>query len=225
MELNLVMAILERDRREDMEAIFESMSLPMALTVLGRGTATMELLSLYGLVPTEKAVLSTVADAEQTQKLMRAAKRKLYIDIPGNGIMMSVPIKSIGGGQTMAYLTDNKAPTGDKPKMSFDHELIYTIINEGHSDMVMAAARPTGATGGTVISGKGTGIRKSEKFMGISLADEKDVVMIVAPADKKAAIMRAIVEKAGVNTPAGALCFSLPVSQVVGLRAIDGDEK
>ena len=125
----------------------------------------------------------------------------------------------------MAYLTDNKVSTGEKPKMSFDHELIYTIINEGHSDMVMAAARPAGATGGTVISGKGTGIRKSEKFMGISLADEKDVVMIVAPADKKAAIMRAIIEKAGVNTPAGALCFSLPVSQVVGLRTIDGDEK
>lgn len=225
MELNLVMAILERDRREEMEAIFESMDLPLALTVMGSGTATMELLSLYGLVATEKAVLSTIADAEQTQQLMRMAKRKLYIDIPGNGIMMSVPIKSIGGGLTMAYLTNNKTHTGEKPKMHFDHELIYTIINEGYSDMVMAAARPAGATGGTVISGKGTGIRKSEKFMGISLADEKDVVMIVAPADKKAAIMKEIIEKAGASSPAGAMCFSLPVSQVVGLRVIEEEDK
>jgi hypothetical protein len=52
--------------------------------------------------------------------------------------------------------------------------------------MVMAAARPAGATGGTVLAGKGTGARESEKFLGISLANEKDVVLIVAEKQKKA---------------------------------------
>jgi len=225
MELNFVMAILDRERGEAMEDIFQQLDLPLALTVLGRGTASVELLSLYGLIPTEKAIVATVADGEQTQRLMRAAKKRMFIDIPGNGIMMSVPIKSVGGGRTMAYLTDNKKPAGgEKPAMQFDHELIYVIINEGCSDMVMAAARPAGASGGTVLAGKGTGIRKSEKFMGISLADEKDVVMIVAAADKKAAIMKAIIEQAGPGTQAGAICFSLPVSQVVGLRNIEAEE-
>ena len=112
MELNFVMAILDRERGEAMEDIFQQLDLPLALTVLGRGTATVELLSLYGLLPTEKAVVATVADGEQTQRLMRAAKRRMFIDIPGNGIMMSVPIKSVGGGRTMAYLTDNKKPVG-----------------------------------------------------------------------------------------------------------------
>lgn len=224
MELNLVMAILDRDQREDMEEVYKELGLPMALTMLGRGTATMEQLSLYGLVATEKAIMCTVADSENTQKLMRAAKRKMYIDIPGNGIMLSVPIKSVGGGRTMSYLTGNKFSGGEKPNMQFDHELIYVIINEGCSDIVMKAARPAGASGGTVLSGKGTGLKESEKFMGISLADEKDIVMIVAPADKKAAIMRAIIEQAGPNSPAGAICFSLPVSQVVGLRQVENEE-
>ena len=124
----------------------------------------------------------------------------------------------------MAYLTGNKASGGEKPKMQFDHELIYVIINEGSSDIVMSAARPAGATGGTVLSGKGTGIKKSEKFMGISLADEKDIVMIVAPADKKTAIMKAIIDKAGPQSAAGAICFSLPISQVVGMRQVEADE-
>ena len=35
------------------------------------------------------------------------------------------------------------------------------------------------------------------------------------------AIMQAIIEKAGTQTPAGAICFSLPVSQVAGLRRIE----
>ena len=42
MSLNLVITMMDRDRRESMEAIFKSVGLPMSLTMLGRGTATME---------------------------------------------------------------------------------------------------------------------------------------------------------------------------------------
>ena len=87
------------------------------------------------------------------------------------------------------------------------------------------AARQAGASGGTVIAAKGTGAKESEKFLGISLANEKDVVFIVAPSTQKTAIMRAIVEQAGPQTEAGAICFSLPVSQVAGLRQIEADEE
>ena len=224
MELNMVMAIMNRDRHELMEDIIHGLKLPLAMTLYAKGTATTEHLSLYGLVDTEKALVFTVADSEQTRKLLRAAKLRMFVDIPGNGIMMSVPLKSVGGGRTMAYLTDNMNMNSDKPSMSFSHELIYVILNEGFSDMVMAAARPAGATGGTVLSGKGTGARESEKFLGISLASEKDLVLIVADADKKAAIMKAIVKEAGPGTDAGAICFSLPVSGVEGLRRLSAED-
>ena len=225
MELNLVMTIIARARHEAMEDIVHSMKLPFALTLYAKGTATNEHLSLHGLAPTEYALILTVADGEQTRKLMRAAKVRMFIDIPGNGIMMSVPLKSIGGGRTMAYLTDNKTVTGEKPDMNTTHELICVILNEGCSDLVMGAARPAGATGGTVLAGKGTGARESEKFLGISLANEKDVVLIVADKQKKAAIMKAIIEKAGPGTEAGAICFSLPVTAVEGLRRIDPEDE
>ena len=124
----------------------------------------------------------------------------------------------------MAYLTDNKTATGEKPNLNTTHELIVVIINEGCSDMVMAAARPAGATGGTVLAGKGTGARESEKFLGISLANEKDVVLIVADKQKKSAIMKAIMEKAGPGTAAASICFSLPVTAVEGLRRLDPED-
>ena len=225
MELNLVMAIVNRDRTETLENICRSLKLPMTVTMLCRGTATVEHLSLYGLVATEKAFLCTVADGEQTQRLMRAAKLRMFVDIPGNGIMLSVPIKSVGGGRTMAYLTDNMTPGGGKPKMDFSHELIYVILNEGHSDEVMHAARSAGATGGTVMVGKGTGSKEAGQFLGITLANEKDVVFIVSETGKKAAIMKAIVEQAGPQTEAAAICFSLPVTQVAGLRQVESEEE
>ena len=224
MELNLVMTIISRTRRETMEDIIHGLKLPLALTMLAKGTATSEHLSLHGLAPTEYALVLSVADGEQTRRLMRAAKLRMFIDIPGNGIMLSVPLKSVGGGKTMAYLTDNKTVSGEKPDLNTTHELVVVVLNEGCSDMVMAAARPAGATGGTVLQGKGTGARESEKFLGISLASEKDVVLIVAEKEKKAAIMKAIMEKAGPGTDAAAFCFSLPVTAVEGLRRIEPED-
>ena len=134
--------------------------------------------------------------------------------------MLTVPLKSVAGGKTLAYLTDSQK-TGGKPSMEFKHELIVVILNEGYSDFVMDAARAAGAGGGTVLHAKGTGSRRAEKFFGVSLAEEKDLIYIVAHSDEKAAIMSAISEKAGPGTKAGAICFSLPISSVAGLRARD----
>lgn len=105
--------------------------------------------------------------------------------------------------------------------MNFDYELIVVILNEGYSDMVMDAARSAGAGGGTILHAKGTGAIGTEKFFGVSLANEKDVIYIVAGGREKAAIMNAINQDAGPATKAGAISFSLPVSDVAGLRRLD----
>lgn len=224
MELYYVISVLDRDRREDQERIYRELGLPVALTMLGRGTAKPEHLTMRGLPPTEKAVVSTVADREQTARLFRRTKEEMFIDIPGNGVMTAVPIKSVGGANILAYLTDQKPGTPGRPDMTFSHELILIVLNEGFSDDVMDAARGAGAGGGTVLSAKGTGRDRALKFSGMTLTDEKDVIMIVAKADTKAAIMQAILEKCGVGTPAGAICFSLPVSRVAGLRVLEDEE-
>ena len=221
MILDMVMAIVDRDKAKLMAELFENHKLPMVLAVLGRGTATSEVLDLYGLEAKEKALLITVAGADMTKQLIRAAKHKLFIDVPGNGIMMAIPLKSVGGGKTLAFLSGGAAPDKAVPEMKFDHELIMAVINEGHTDPVMDAARSAGAAGGTVLHAKGTGGKLSEKFLGVSLADEKEVVLIVSKAGEKTAIMRAISDQCGVDTPSGAITFSLPISSVAGLRVLD----
>jgi len=226
MELNFVITILDRVRKEEMAALYKSLGAKITLSVLGRGTATSKHLLLNGLTATEKALVATAADAEATKQLMRTGKKRMFLDIPGNGIMLSIPIKSVGGGKSLTQLTDNTvSTTSAKPAMQFDHELVLVVLNEGYSDSVMDAAREAGATGGTVVPAKGTGQQRAEKFMGISLVDEKDMIFIVATAKNKAAIMKAIMEKTGPDTPAGAICFSLPISQVVGLRQESDEEE
>ena len=220
MELYYVIAITDHDRGEAMNALYRAAGLRGILSMPGRGTATSEHLAIYGLDATEKYVISAVGNRSEVEGLIKSAKRKLFIDIPGNGVMLTVPLKSVAGGKTLAYLTDEQK-TGGAPRMDFEHELIIVILNEGYSDFVMDAARAAGAGGGTVLHAKGTGSKRGEKFFGVSLADEKDMVYIIAYADEKAAIMRAINENAGPGTKAGAICFSLPVSSVAGLRERD----
>lgn len=107
--------------------------------------------------------------------------------------------------------------------MNFENELIIVILNEGYSDMVMDAAREAGATGGTVFHAKGTGRTKSDKFFGVSLAEEKDMIYILASAKKKSGIMKNINRECGPDTKACAICFSLPVSEAAGIRKLDED--
>ena len=218
MELYCVIAITDHERGEAMNTLYRAAGLRGILSMPGRGTATSEHLAIYGLDATEKYVISGVGNGDEAEGLIKSAKRKLFIDIPGNGVMLTVPLKSVAGGKTLAYLTDEQK-TGGAPRMDFEHELIIVILNEGYSDFVMDAARAAGAGGGTVLHAKGTGGTRGEKFFSVSLADEKDMIYIIAHKDEKAAIMRSINEQAGPGSRAGAICFSLPISSVAGLRA------
>ena len=218
MQLNLVISIVRRDLGDALLAICKNRELPLTLTVLAHGTATREILSLLGLKQTEKAVVLTVADEEKTRQLIRDARDGLYIDIPGNGILAAVPIKSIGGGKTLAYLTDKQTAEPTPPRARFDYELVVVILNEGCNEMVMEAARGAGATGGTVLHAKGTGAKRAEKFFGVSLAEEKELLLILCSAAQKAGVMRAILADAGADSEAGSILFSLPVGEIAGLR-------
>ena len=218
MELYCVIAITDHERGEAMNTLYRAAGLRGILSMPGRGTATSEHLAIYGLDATEKYVISAIGNGSEAEGLIKSAKRKLFIDIPGNGVMLTVPLKSVAGGKTLAYLTDEQK-LGGAPRMDFEHELIIVILNEGYSDFVMDAARAAGAGGGTVLHAKGTGGTRGEKFFSVSLADEKDMIYIIAHKDEKAAIMRSINEQAGPGTKAGAICFSLPISSVAGLRA------
>ncbi len=223
MELYLVMSIVDRKKAETMDKVLQDMQFTFVLANLGMGTATSEHLLLYDLQETEKTVFYTIATRQSVQELFRHAEEKMYIDIPGNGIMLSVPLKSVSGGSNLAYITQGQELGGQKPAMEFKHELVVVIINEGHSDEVMEFARAAGAGGGTVLHAKGTGTAEVKKFLGVSIAPGKDMIYILSPADKKTAIMTAISGNCGKGTPAEAFCFSLPVSAVTGIRELSDD--
>ena len=206
-----------------MNDICEKLELPLRIELIGRGTATKNMLDLLGLSAREYHIIMTVADRERTAALIDEARRQLYIDAPGHGIIAATPIKSVGGGKTLSHLNGGK-PTEGAPEINYNYEIILAIANEGYTDAVMDAAREAGARGGTVLHGKGTGSTDAAKFFGVSIATEKEVIMVVARSSEKAAIMKSIINKAGNGTDAGAVVMSLPVSAVAGFGLLDNLE-
>lgn len=220
--MNFVMSVVNPNMAPKLNAIMQTLELPLSIELIGRGTARKDVLDLLGLSTHEYHIILTVADRGRTDKLVEEARKHLYIDAPGQGIIVATPIKSVGGGKTLANLNAGR-PTEGAPEINYNYEIVLAIANEGYTDTVMDAAREAGARGGTVLHGKGTGSTDAAKFFGVSIASEKEVIMIVAKSSEKAAIMKSIINKAGTQTDAGAVVMSLPVSAVAGFGVLDNN--
>ena len=209
--VDLFITITDRSRAEQFAAWFRTHGISLVLTALGQGTATTEVLDFLGLEATEKAVLFCVSP--RSPRLVRQAARDLWLDVPGQGVLMTVPVNSIGGSTAKEYLLhEQEGETAMEREIA--HDLIVVIANQGSTDLVMDAAREAGATGGTVIHAKGTGTDLVRKFFGVSIASEQEMVFILARSEAKKPIMKAIMAKAGIQSAAQSLVFSLPVGDI-----------
>lgn len=104
-------------------------------------------------------------------------------------------------------------------KNQFAHDVIFCIVNSGFSEAVMDAAKKVGAKGGTVINARGTAGKEAEKFFGISVQEEKEIVMILTSSECKNAILEKLYDEVGLNTAGQGIAFSLPVDGVVGISS------
>lgn len=76
-----------------------------------------------------------------------------------------------------------------------------------------------------MIHARGTGTEKAEKFLGVTLVPEKEMIFIVVRRDQKNDIMRAIMDKAGLESKARSIVFSLPVTDTAGMRLMEEIEE
>lgn len=226
--LHLVIAITDRDRDEDVIKIFQENNVFTTGISLGEGTAPAEVLDYLYLNPSEKSIAFGIITNTGLLPLIKGFKRKLRIDFPGNGIVVAIPLNSVGGRSSLEYLLEGQSidlsekeeATEREESMAIntDYEMIFVIANEGYTDLIMDAARQAGARGGTVIKARRTGAEHTEKFFGFSIASEKELHFLVTPAQGRNHIMKSIMEHAGLDSKAQSIVFSLPVSHAIGLQ-------
>lgn len=97
------------------------------------------------------------------------------------------------------------------------YEMILCIVNAGFSETVMDSAKEVGARGGTVIHARGTANKSAEQLFHITIQPDKEIVMILVPAEIKDDVLHAVYRSAGLKSDGQGIAFSLPVDGVVGI--------
>ena len=64
-------------------------------------------------------------------------------------------------------------------------------------------------------------MEQAEKFLGVSIVNEKEIVFIVVKSEQKNNIMKAIMDDAGLESKAKSIVFSLPVTSTAGMRLME----
>ena len=100
-----------------------------------------------------------------------------------------------------------------------NHEVIFAIVNSGFAEDVMAIARELGVRGGTIINARGVVKADAAAFFGISLHEEKEILMMVVERELRDSVLNAIYKEMGMAKKAKGIAFSLPVSDVAGLAS------
>lgn len=226
-ELYLLVTITSRNLTKRFTTFYQEAGLPVSVITVGYGTASSEILDYFGLDGPEKSVLFHFVTDVTWKSLKRQLRMKMQIDIPGIGIAFLVPLSSIGGKKALDYLICGQEfeKGAESALKDTKYELLVVIANQGYTELIMDAARKVHAAGGTIIHAKGTGSQMAEKFMGVTLVPEKEMVFIVVRKDQKNDIMRSIMDEAGVGTKAGSVVFSLPVTDTAGMRMMEEIEE
>ncbi len=215
-----MITIIDRNQSRKFVSFYKNYGVNVLFNALGRGTAATDTLAYFGLEATQKEVLFAAVTDTVWSSIKKGLQSVMQIDIPGTGIAFVVPMSSIGGKRQLQFLTGGQEFSKGEETVLKDtkHELIVAIANSGYTEVIMDAARRANAGGGTVLHAKGTGMEGAEKFLGVSLAEEKEIVLIVVKHEDKNAVMTAIMEEAGLESRARSVVFSLPVTSTAGLR-------
>ena len=204
-ELYMMVTITNRQLTRKFVECYKEKGAQVGSVTVGMGTAANEILDYFGL--DGKAAL----------------RKTMQIELPGMGIAFIIPVSSVGGKKALNYLTcGQEFVKGEESTLKeTKNELLVVIANHGYTELVMDAAREVHAAGGTVIHAKGTGTENAQQFLGVTLVPEKEMLFIVVKSEQKNSIMRAIMEKAGLESKAQSIVFSLPVTDTAGMRLME----
>ncbi|UAC47761.1 P-II family nitrogen regulator [Bacillus aquiflavi] len=187
----------------------------------GRGIGVNEK-TIFGLeLENIKEIVLTLVQEDITDSVLTEIVDAVDLNKRGNGIGFVLHTKRMLGICHMSQEGNMnhslKAEGVNRMSEKIQYDLVISIVNRGDSDLVVEASKKTGATGGTIISGRGTGIHEQLKLFNIDIQPEKEIVLTLIHKEKSEAVLQKICEEAQLNTPGKGIAFVLDVDKVVGI--------
>ena len=187
----MMIAIVDRGSGDKVMAYAREAGAPGGTIASATGTATSTILAALGIGDKQKEILYSMIKEESLEAVEKAVSR-----VKTKGIVMFLDCRG------------KEDSDMDNAKWT----MIEVISEKGYSEDIMAAARKAGAKGGSVVIAHGTAREEDAKFFGRPIVKDKEMLIIVAEADKADAIENAIASMEELKEKGKAIMFRLPVS-------------
>ena len=176
------------------------------------------MLDLLGIGETAKAVVFSLVEKSQAQRILVRLGRELQMRYPGRGIAFTIPVSGIGRRwHTLLTQAEEQEENRMNKSEQTGFDVVAVIMERGYTTTAMDAARKAGARGGTGISARGIAENEVKRFFGIEIQAEKEIVFLVVKSEEKQAVMTELMRAVGTRTRSHGLVLSLPVSGAIGL--------
>ena len=224
--VKLLIGIINKEDELRLTEIVNECATAVHFSGMGHGTARLAYMNYFGLGEIEKRVTMSLIPASAEHNILSAVGHGLKLYLVGRGIAFTVPLSGISNIINDAILSGvdkpdrpsaRRAPISKKKEKKIMHELVIAVVNTKYTDLAIEAGRAAGATGATVFHTKSINNERAEQSIGTSISRETDSIFFLTTLEYKTKIMETVRDVAGLKTEGGALIFSLPVDDLVGI--------
>ncbi len=209
--MKLLICIVPHGKSERITLAARKAGAPGGTVLMGRGTARNQILEMLGLSDTRKELVYTLLDDDLYGTVRAAVRQEAAKEKPGFGIVFTIDVEKFLKNSSINIQKEG----ADMAEAT--HTLISIIVNAGFADDAMAAARKAGAGGGTIINARGTGREEDEKFFGITIVPEKEMLLILAEKSKADAILDAVRSLPCLQTKGTGITYCIDVNDFAPL--------
>ena len=213
MNRKLVAAIVPDGAAAEIDAAARAAGAQGGTVLRGRGTAASTLLQLLGLGGSAKEISLHVVPGPAEPRVADAIRAAAAAHKPHFGVLFTLDVpRFVRGG------VPEPPPLEEEPvNTQRTHRLVVAIVNKGYAEDAMAAARGAGARGGTVLSAHGTAKPDDATFFGVPIVPEKDVLLVLVPAETADAVVDAVRDLPCLKDKGSGIVFCAPVERFAPL--------
>ena len=226
--LGIVITVVREGMGSGVVALANKHEAAASFLCSGLGTSTSDFYDVLGFGEEKKNVIFTILRLAKWPAFRAELDTRLNTSRVTKGISCIIKIGALGGISTYKFLANQRFQETQEetnmPQSDIKYDTIFAIVNDGFTDVVMTAARAAGARGGTIITARGTGNKEIEKFDGVRITPEKQIVMIMVDRSIKEAVLEGVNNAVGFATKGQGIVFSVPTTDVLGMATVIKEE-
>lgn len=209
-EFNVMTLIISEHQANLFIDIIKEKNLYDGIVFLAKGTVKNSFLNLIGLKNQKMRLIDVLIERDKSKEIIDYTAEKLKLNEPNHGI---------------AYLTSRRMVKDEKGESNALNTIgektmfkkITVIVNRGMADDVMDVARESGARGGTILHGKGTGTKNAAKLFGMEVEPEKELVLIIVPTEIEEKVVKNLYDNLEMQNSGNGILFVEDITDVRGI--------